>query len=400
MKNESAQCRLARSHDLSLVYDAGNRPIAHRLLENAEASEEVFPLALHVSESSGLIQVCAPIDPKILYQNYNYCFSSWKPEPHMPDELDLICRHVQNGSVFEIGCNDGRFLQELKDRGQRILVGLEPNTVAGSIARNRRFEVMPTFLDEQSAREAVARHGLFDLVVSRQVLEHIHDLELFFRCVRILLKDDGFLFVDVPDVEPGLRYGDITILWEEHVNYFTEEVLHRTLHHFGFNPHTLKKYNFSGGCLAAFCQKMPSGQIAELLQRKYRPEAGFSERVGTFRKHLIDRLETARNVGIKVILYGTGCRACALVNCLDIGAWIDFAVDDQLERVGKFMPGSRVEIFSSDILPMQETPCLVLLAVNCENEEKVCRRFVKENTPSYLTFLSVLSPNSSLFHER
>ena len=31
-----------------------------------------------------------PIDPEILYGEYNYCFSEWKPQPHMADEIEVI----------------------------------------------------------------------------------------------------------------------------------------------------------------------------------------------------------------------------------------------------------------------------------------------------------------------
>ncbi|MFX8071263.1 methionine biosynthesis protein MetW, partial [Acinetobacter baumannii] len=77
----------------------------------------------------------------ILYRDFNFNFSSWKVEPHEPDELDTIHSFVEPKSVFEIGCNDGRFLEKLRDRGARTAVGVEPNSVSSELARKRGLEV-------------------------------------------------------------------------------------------------------------------------------------------------------------------------------------------------------------------------------------------------------------------
>lgn len=81
------------------------------------------------------------IDPEILYRQFNYNFSSWKPEPHQADELDTIAKFSKHQSVFEIGCNDGLFMDKLRERGAKVLVGVEPNPVSGKIARERGIKV-------------------------------------------------------------------------------------------------------------------------------------------------------------------------------------------------------------------------------------------------------------------
>src|SRR6266478_5760159 len=93
------KCRLCGSLELDLLIDLGNQPIAHRLLE-APGDEFKHPLRVDYCTACGLGQICDPIDPVILYRNYNYCFSSWKPEPHRETELDLICSHKHQASVF------------------------------------------------------------------------------------------------------------------------------------------------------------------------------------------------------------------------------------------------------------------------------------------------------------
>ncbi|MEQ1932914.1 MAG: class I SAM-dependent methyltransferase [Fimbriimonadaceae bacterium] len=385
-------CRLCGHPELSLLMDLGRQPIAHRFLEKPE-EEFKHPLTLHYCENCGLGQVVDPVSPEILYKGYNYCFSEWKPEPHRQTELDLICAHKHNASIFEIGCNDGLFLEQLKLRGQAVCVGLEPNSFAKKFATEQRgLHVYETFLDEATCNDALSNFGKFDLVMARQVLEHVPDIELFFKCVNMLLKDDGMVFIDVPDVGPGLKVGDCTIAWEEHVNYFTDNVLNNLLDRHGFTPVEERKFNYSGGTLAVLARRKAAKDVF-VPSHVYLPYSRtFSERVKNYGTRLASALVEAGKRYDQVVIFGVGCRACALVNGHDLGNLIDFAVDDQVERQGKLMPGSQLEIKSPEVLQKSGTRSLVILAVNQENEEKVAAKTLAACKDSQVTFLIVMGP--------
>src|ERR1051325_3922052 len=277
------QCRLCGDHDLRLLVDLGRQPIAHRLLDKPEA-EFRHPLKLHLCPACGLGQICDPIDPEILYRSYNYCFSAWKPEPHRERELELICAHKRNAKVFEVGCNDGLFLEQLKARGHDVCVGLEPNSYAVKTAREtRHLPVYESFLTDAACQDALKTYGKFDLVMARQVLEHVSDIQHFFKCVNLLLAEDGMVFIDVPDLGPGLRVGDCTIAWEEHVNYFTDNVLTLTLDRFGFTPVAFEKFNYSGGTLAVLARrKTPSDEFKPTQDYRAMSET-FGRRISDYR---------------------------------------------------------------------------------------------------------------------
>ncbi|KAF0225622.1 MAG: D-mycarose [Rhodospirillaceae bacterium] len=388
----SHACRLCRGHDLSLVIDLGSLPIAHRLLERRDQTEEVFPFQVHVCQSCGLIQIVDPVDPGILYDRYNYNFSSWKPEPHLPDELDLICAGGAPGAVAEIGCNDGRFLSELQQRGVALRVGIEPNPVSGSIARDRGHHVHQGMLGPDLVTDIVHAHGQFDVVVSRQVFEHLLDIDNFFACAAKLLKADGFLFVDLPDFQPSFDNGDVSVLWEEHVSYFTEPVLLAAFARNGFLVETVRKYDFSGGTIAVKARRAEAPAMANSdVTAIVHTAQGFAARSADYAAHLRTSLEARRAQGARVVLYGVGCRACTVVNALDLKDCIDFAVDDQPERQGMFMPGSRLEIKPSAVLADDRRPLVCLLAVNNESEDKVMQK-VMNLSPDRTICVTLFSP--------
>ena len=388
-------CRACSGGNLFEMIDLGNLPIAHRLLSRPDEEEKKYPFALHCCADCGLIQICDPIDPALLYFDYNYCFSSWKPEPHIEDEAQVIFSQIPVNSALEIGCNDGKFLELLKIKGALTLSGIEPNRVAGRQAKAKGFNLYPELFNGKLCDKIVKGTGKFDLVVARQVLEHILDIKDFFGCVDALLDDKGHLFIDLPDFQASLSMGDCSMLWEEHVSYFTEPVIRNTLLRFGFEPVFVKKYDFSGGTIAILAKRsrpVKNGRSAEGLVENARL---FSEKARRYAKTLHERLSQYRSKKHKIILYGVGCRACTVVNYLELGEYIDFAVDDQPQRQNKYMPGSRLKIMPSQAIKELGGSVLCLLAVNQENENSV-KRNLNNGAEQKIDFISLFSPETIL----
>ena len=390
--SKTKPCRACGGEEFEILMDLGELPIAHRFLSSPEESEERFPFRIDYCSGCGLGQIREPIAPEILYLDYNYCFTSWKPEPHRADELKQLAALEAKDSVFEIGSNDGLFMEELCGMaGFGKCVGLEPNGPATQRARERGFEVYESFLERELIPRIRDAHGRFDLVASRQVLEHVQDLDLFFEYCRELLKDGGALFIDVPDVEPLLRAGDCTLAWEEHVNYFTEASLVPLLARQGFRAEKVTRYPFSGGCLSVLARKQ-TPRTREADRNMLDLMASFSERANAYAGNLRETLAVARQRFDQILMYGVGCRTCALVNGMNLGRSIDACIDDQPERLGKFLPGARLPIESPAARLIGGKKSLILLAVNEENEENVIKRASSLEGAGELSFLSVLGP--------
>jgi hypothetical protein len=207
--------------------------------------------------------------------------------------------------------------------------------------------------------------------------------------------------IEVPDFAAPMRAGDASELWEEHVNYFTEPVLTWLLSQFSFETEEVRRYPFCGGAMTVAARLAPdapapspdSRAVAEVSALA----AGYGARIEAFRRNLVGILERNTREGVANVLYGPGCRACSVVNCLDLGRHFSFAVDDQKEKQGLFMPGARLPIRPAEAIHERKAACF--LSVNHENEDKVVARhaeFVKRggvfhslNSPSP-RFLSIL----------
>jgi hypothetical protein len=273
-------------------------------------------------------------------------------------------------------------------------VGLEPNPFAADAARTKGVTVLGEMLGRNICIEAVRRFGQFDVVTARQVLEHLLDIDEFFLCVDILLKPEGLLFIDVPDVEVAIRTGDCSFIWEEHVNYFHEAILRNMISAAGYAPVRLERFNFSGGTLAIAAKR---GEASEQGRCPGLIEAAleFPAKVSTYGRGLSSVLGRYRSLGFATAMYGVGCRACTLVNGLELRCGLDFAIDDQPERQGLFMPGSKLPIHPLGVLS-ERLKNLVLLAVNQENEAQVTERLAGLDGVHHISVLSPTDINHEL----
>jgi SAM-dependent methyltransferase len=97
--------------------------------------------------------------------------------------------------ILDIGCGDGGFAHALADLGAECLgvdikaFDWETHTIPGL-----RF-----MTGDICSSETVQRiQGKFELIVARDVIEHIFDKEAFFKNVLSLLKENGKLFFTFP----------------------------------------------------------------------------------------------------------------------------------------------------------------------------------------------------------
>ena len=124
--------------------------------------------------------------------------------------------------------------------------------------------------------------------------------------------------------------------------------------------------------------------------------AGVGERFGLrareYGARLRPLLERARDGGTQIAIYGAGCRACTFTNTHGMADLIQLSVDDQKERQGMFLPGTRIPIQSPDELNGNSAPLICLLAVNQENEAKVSGR-LRENLGRPLHIASIFAPS-------
>ena len=390
-------CRACGFNHLGTVIDLGLQPIVHNYLKYKQQTYPLFPFTLESCNNCGFMQIKNPIDPDILYEDY-FTVSCWKYQPHMGRLVQLILERMKttfNASILEIGCNDGTFLEILKDTGFKNLLGIEPTADASKLAVEKGLDVFKGFLSPAVAHSLVENRGKFDLLITRQVLEHIADLDGFRLSIQSLLKLGGFIAIEVPDSWLNLSEPDYT-LWEEHVNYFTLESLGRYLSSCGIQIIHNETIIFSGRCLTVIGRYTGNVRKASpnTIDKHSSAIIRYRELWPVFQKSVREYLIELKEQGHRIAVYGAGARSCTFVNFNEIGPLIEFFVDDQEEKQGLWVPGCNLSIQPSRSL-YEDSITFCLLGVNMENESKVM-----ENHTTWIKnggiFRSILPPSDML----
>ncbi len=108
-------------------------------------------------------------------------------------KLDLVNREGKRGTLLDIGCGTGEFLNTVQADGWKTL-GIEPSPSARKQGiENYKLDVR----DEAELNNL--QPGSFDVITMWHVMEHVPHLRARVEKLHELLKNDGVLFVAVPN---------------------------------------------------------------------------------------------------------------------------------------------------------------------------------------------------------
>lgn len=212
------------------------------------------------------------------------------------------------------------------------------------------------------SQHQIQKKNEYDIIVFRQVLEHIIDLDTFVFGVKEALKNDGSIVIEIPDTSWNLEKLDYA-LWEEHVNYFTLNTLSRLLAKHGIEIFHYERTLFSGVALTVFAKKTSQKITVNKCVDEENQIKSFKLKFKKLKKELLNFLNSQENV----LIYGCGARSSNFVNLLELDM-IKYFIDDQKEKQNFFVPGYNIPIKAWNESYRNYT---ILLGVGTENEEKV-----------------------------
>ena len=132
-------------------------------------------------------------------------------------------------NVLEIGSGAGEFMIKVKQQSNWIIEGIEPGLESYNWCKSLDLHVKNVGIESYSPPHA------FDLIASFHVLEHVASPKLFLERCSSMLKDEGILFLEVPNFNsPGTSYDNF--LQFPHLYNFTRHTLTNYLGCAGFAP--------------------------------------------------------------------------------------------------------------------------------------------------------------------
>jgi SAM-dependent methyltransferase len=380
------QCRLCDSSRLLSVLDLGATPPCEKFLtaDELELPEPTFPLHLRLCEDCLLLQIPALITPEDTFTEYAY-FSSYSESwvEHAKRFVDDAGKRLGLGPdsfVIEVASNDGYLLQHVVAAGIRCL-GIEPSVNVGATARERGVPTETAFLDEHLAAAVRADHGQADLVVANNVYAHIPNLLGFTRSLRGLLAEDGWLSIEVHHALNLVSLGQFDTIYHEHFQYWTVLSAARALATAGLAVVDVELLSTHGGSIRLWARPEESAgpesvRLADVLRME--EEAGLHQvdgylrlrpRAETVRHNLLRFLLDRRAEGKRVVGYGAPGKGNTLLNYCGIRTdLLEYTVDRNPYKHGRFTPGTRIPILDPAQIEKDQPDVVLALPWNLEAE--------------------------------
>jgi hypothetical protein len=384
--------------------ELGPQPLANSFPRSpaAFADEPRFPLGAAVCRDCFLMQTPDVIDPELLFRDYIYrTGTSAAMSEHFRQYAKSVVAAQKLGPrdlVVEIASNDGTLLRHFRELGVRTL-GIEPARNLAAEARAAGIETLDRFFDVRLADEVRRSYGPASAVLASNVLAHVDDPVAFLEAACLLASGkvrggpgvapagDGRVWIEVPSVRELLEGLEYDTIYHEHLACFSATSLARACADAGLEVLGIERVAVHGGSLRLCARpeaiaapgqrviRVPSSLLDRLAEER---EAGlgkvetyrrFAERAKQHREKLLEFLRGLKSEGRTIAAYGAPAKSSTLLNWCGIGTdLIDFTVDRNPAKVGRFTPGVHLPILPVEALLERRPDCVLVLAWNLAAE--------------------------------
>jgi 2-polyprenyl-3-methyl-5-hydroxy-6-metoxy-1,4-benzoquinol methylase len=347
--------------------------------------EPFYPLHTRVCEHCWLVQLPQFVAPADIFSEYAY-FSSYADSwvEHARQYCESVCQRFgidRHKRVIEIASNDGYLLKHFVSKGVPVL-GVEPAANVAEVAIKNGIPSVVKFFGRDTARTLAADFGRADLLIGNNVLAHVPDLNDFVTGLKLLLGDHGVITMEFPHLLELIRYNQFDTIYHEHFSYFSFLTVREVFRSHGLTLFDVERLATHGGslriygCHAADQSRAISHRVRELLEveesfglKRLETYTAFAEQVRETKRALLEFLISVKRAGKRVVGYGAPGKGNTLLNYCGIGSdFIDFTVDRNPYKQGKFTPGSHIPILSPDQLAGSAADYILILPWNLKEE--------------------------------
>lgn len=366
----------------------GNSPLANLYLDESElhTTEAYYPLEVFVCDSCFLVQLEEYESAERIFSATYAYFSSYSESwlQHCKEYTDMIVDRFflnKHSHVLEVASNDGYLLQYFKEYGIPVR-GVEPAKNTAEVARKRGIPTDVIFFNSTYAKKLLENDQQGDLIIGNNVLAHNPDLHDFVEGLNIALKPDGVITMEFPHLLRLMEKNQFDTIYHEHFSYFSFNVA-LTL----FAKHDLEVFDVEeipthGGSLRIYAQhkedipKPRTQRVEKLLEKE--ATAGlfdvdtyykFGENVKFTKRLLLQCLIHIKNSGKKIVGYGAPAKGNTLLNYCGIRTdFLDYTVDRNPAKQGKYLPGTHLPIMHPDVIKQHKPDYILILPWNIKDE--------------------------------
>jgi len=363
-------------------------------VEQLDGVERFYPMHVRICDECLLVQLEDYVPAEEIFREYAYFSAyseSWVAHARVYADAMIERLGLDGGSlVVELASNDGYLLQHFVARSVPVL-GIDPAANVAEDARARGVETLVDFFDSELARNLVADGRRADLIVANNVLAQVPPLNDFVAGIEILLAPGGVATIEVPHLARLIEGLQFDTIYHEHFSYFSLTTLERLFTSHGLEIFDVEELASHGGSLRVFVQRQGAPQhVQRSVERVLADEraAGydsvdgyrdFGRKVEETKWNLLELLIRLRREGKHVVGYGAPGKGNTLLNYCGIRTdLLDYTVDRNPYKHGRFLPGTHIPIFPPERIEETRPDYVLILPWNLKREIAAQLEYVRE----------------------
>jgi len=377
--------------------DLGMSPLCESYVseEKLNKMEPFYPLHAFVCEKCFLVQLDEYVSAADIFTEYAY-FSSYADSwvAHMGSYTEMIIPRLAltpKSFVVEVASNDGYLLQHFVKRGIPVL-GIEPAANVAKVAVEKGIPTLVRFFGRETAQELARENKHADLICGANVLAQVPDLNDFVAGLAILLKGNGTITIEFPHLMRLMEENQFDTIYHEHFSYFSLIAVEKIFTAHGLTIYDVDEIPTHGGSLRIYARhtKDSSHPLTDRLNglRQRELDAGFTrlehyftftEKVKETKRKLLEFLIAAKREGKSISGYGAPGKGNTLLNFCGIRTdFIDYTVDRNTYKQGKYLPGTHIPILTPDMIRKTKPDYVFILPWNFKDEIMEQQAYIRE----------------------
>lgn len=393
----SYRCRFCGEPLRETFVDLGLSPLCETYIESTQLSapESFYPLHTFLCEKCFLVQLPEHVGAREIFEEYAY-FSSYSDSwlAHARSYVEAISSRLSLGghsSVMELASNDGYLLQYFKAKGIPVL-GIEPARNVAKVALEKGIPTVTSFFGQRLARELASGGKRADLLLGNNVLAHVPDINDFVAGMKLLLQPQGVITMEFPHLVRLIEENQFDTIYHEHFSYLSFTTVELIFAAHKLTIFDVEELATHGGSLRIYAchaeddSKSISSSATALKAREatwgissLAPYRAFGKKVEATKRHILQFLIEARGTGKSIAGYGAPGKGNTLLNYCGIRTdFLEYTVDRNPYKQGKYTPGTRIPILPPEYIRETKPDFLFILPWNLKDEVIAQNAFIRE----------------------
>lgn len=382
------QCRFCKTDLTHVFIDLFNSPASNSFLKQEQLNEPetFYPLKTFTCPRCFLVQVDEYKKSDAIFNSDYVYFSSYstswlKHAKAYTEKMIERFGYNEQSKVIEIASNDGYLLQYFLEKKVPVL-GIEPTANTAKVAEEKGIESVVEFFGVQLANTLTAKGIKANLLLGNNVLAHVPDIVDFVGGMKILLAADGVITMEFPHLMQLVDNNQFDTIYHEHFSYLSFYTVQQIFAAAGLEMFDVEEIPTHGGSLRIYAHhkedstKKVTPNVQVLLDKeKSKGMQGldyydnFTQRALKVKLDLMDFLVAQKRAGKKVAAYGAAAKGNTLLNYCGIKSdMIEYAVDANPHKQGKFMPASHIPVVDLEHLKQHQPDFVIILPWNIKEE--------------------------------